>query len=251
MRVFVLACLIGVFIISCRDNTERRYGKADNQLKRYLKNDSVRLDYTLQIDTTRSSVDFIGIAENKQDKISFQYPGFVFLDDEVLTFSSQGSVIHSRVAMDAAGLAGKHQITFLFTDNMYFDWQENKAVSKVRDSLRLTFECEFFQMENSIKFSNDSVVFKADKPIQDYLVDLSFFALRKDSTPVAGTNSYVSNVPVRNGLVVIPLTAFKKENYRNYFTDFYFRKEYPLYYRGKEKGKFKLRVSVSSQWYKI
>lgn len=244
MRLLFIPVTVLIFCMACKESDRKRYGRPDNQLASFFLNDSVQLEYHLEIDTAWPSVDFYGKARDFAQRLTFQYPGIVYLDGQLLTFSSVGGTIQSRIDKNADSLVGSHDLKIMFSDNMYFDWNRNELVSKNRDSLLVKFDFSFFQMLPKPVIRNDSIIFRTDKPVNDQVVNLNVVPLRNDDSPVEGSNGYFSELKVIDGNIAVPLSKFRKPPFNHYFVDFYFSRTYLLQSKGKEKGKFSIHFRV-------
>lgn len=225
----------------------------DNQLKRFLLNDNVKLILNFHVDTLQNGrIQYYYHAEDQEKKLMFMFPGIAYLDDKLVLLERYGSVTFTKVKAEPLEFEGEHILKLVFSADMRFGPGEKFVLGGKRDSVSVSFKSEFFDIIRPAVVKNDSLILEIDKDVRDYDAWIEIFAMESGAR-MASLDAGVSKVKiaVKNKRVVIPLKDFEKKGYKEYSLDILFRKQSSLFYKGKEKGTLYCSYAVDDMRIKI
>lgn len=212
--------------------------KKDDQLSRFLRNDSVELRFTADV-FSDSQILLHGTALDYRLKRTFFYPGVIYLDQKFISLTRRGSSFMPNIDRKSPFQEGEHNLKILFANDMDFDWENENWGDRKVDSFVMNFNVAYVDFIKPFQFTEDSLIIKTENVLTCDTVTFDFCPINNDGTAVFTGKRPPIKVAVKAGRIAIPTAAFENDEFTNYFANVFFSKETPLYYKGRKKGTFR------------
>lgn len=233
MKVLTLLFLMLILFLFACDKSKKTEGR--NQLEDVLKDENVKLELRIWIDTTGKWVEFESRAFDHKKNRTYQFPGFAYIDNEFIELIQQGSVIIPATKFGYKGFNKDHLIKIVFPVNDDFNWDTKQVVSAAKDSIQIAFKAEFFRVNKTIK-TQDSITFFIDGTADNYKANIEIWEF-DDKNELNLISDTVLTKAIHENRFVVSKKEFRMDDSRYYRTRIWVSQENSVLYKGATKGK--------------